>query len=83
MLLVHSNHRANHITLTIWINQGKQLMYIAIGIPEREDGITIAFLYRADFIALHSRVLSVDILQDIRVDKNMVKGSIEDRALCL
>ena len=83
MLLVHPNHRTNHITLTIWINQRKQLMYIAIGIPQREDRITVALLHRSNLITLHSRVLSVDILQDIWVDKDVIKSCIEDRALCL
>ena len=83
MLLVHPNHRTNHITLTIWINQRKQLMHITIGIPQRKDRITIALLHRSNLITLHGRVLSVDILQDIWVDKNMIKSSIEDRALCL
>ena len=83
MLLVHPNHRTNHITLTIWINQRKQLMHIAIGIPQREDRITIALLHRSNLITLHGRVLSVDILQDIWVDKDVIKSCIEDRALCL
>ena len=58
-------------------------MHIAIGIPQREDRITIALLHRANLITLHGRVLSVDILQDIWVDKDVIKSCIEDRALCL
>ena len=58
-------------------------MHIAIGIPQREDRITIALLHRSNLITLHGGVLSVDILQDIWVDKDVIKSCIEDGALCL
>ena len=62
VFVVHGNHRADHVALPVRIDECQQLMHVAVGVPQREDRISVPLLHRADVVALHGRVLSVDIL---------------------
>ena len=55
-------------------------MNVTVRIPKRENSVTVSICSQY-FITLHSRVLPVDILQDIGMYQRMVKGSIKDSFL--
>ena len=57
-------------------------MHVAVGIPQRVDGVAVV-LRLARLEAAHHRVLAVDILQNIGVDEQVVECGIEDRTLLL
>ena len=57
-------------------------MHVAVGIPERVDGVAVV-LRLARLEATHHRIFAVDILQDIGMDEQVVERGVEDRTLLL
>ena len=80
MFTIHIKHCTHHFHLTFRVNQGQQLMNITVGIPKRKYGITITFGCQ-DFITFHCRIFSVYILQNIRMNQQMIKRCIKHSLL--
>ena len=55
-------------------------MQIAIGVPQREHGValTLGGLY---VVALHCRILAVDVVKHIWMDEHMIQCGVEDGLL--
>ena len=71
-LLGHRHHRMQHIALTLRIYQRKQLMQIAIGIPQREYRISLIAHSHPHIATLHRGVLAIDIAEQIGVQQGVV-----------
>ena len=77
MFAIHIQHGTYHFNLTFRIYQCKQLMHIAIRIPKREHGIAVALCCQ-NTVTFHRRILAVYILQNIRMNQQMIQGRIKD-----
>ena len=80
MFTIHIQHGAYHLHLAFRINQCQQLVNIAIRIPKRKYRIAVS-LCRHNLIAFHCRIFSVDILQDIRMNQQMIECRIKHSLL--
>ena len=58
-------------------------MDVAVGVPKRENRVTVAVRDARLARALHERILAVDVAQEVGVDQRMVKRRVEDRPLLL
>ena len=76
MLAIHVEHRAYHFDLPLGINQRQQLMYVPVRVPKRIHRVSVAFRCQ-NFIAFHCRIPAVDILQNIRMNEQVVKCRVE------
>ena len=72
MLAIHVYHGANHVALAVGINQSKQLVHVAIGVPQRKHGVTVAFAYGFHLARFKCWVLPVNVLQDVGVQQSVV-----------
>ena len=80
MFTIHIQHGAYHLHLAFRINQCQQLVNIAIRIPKRKYCIAVS-LCRHNLIAFHCRIFSVGILQDIRMNQQMIECRIKHSLL--
>ena len=78
--LVHAEHGIDHVHLTVREDESVEDMDVAVGVPQRKDRIAVSISH-ADAVALHHRILAIDILQDVGVYLQMIHGRIEDRLL--
>ena len=79
-LLIHIYHRAYHLLLLVGEEQGLELRKVAVGVPQGEHGVAVGGCLKR-LVALHTRILAVDILQDVGMYLRVVKGCIEHAAL--
>ena len=56
-------------------------MQVAVGVPQREHRVAVAFVLRKHAVALHSRILSVDILEDVGMDERVIECRVENGLL--
>ena len=77
MFAVHVEHGAHHLQLPFGIYQRKKLVHIAVSVPQRKDGITVA-LGSQNLITLHSGIFPVHILQDIGMYQRMIECRIKN-----
>ncbi len=77
---VHAEHRVEHVALPFGIDEGEELVDVAIRIPEGEHGVAVA-VGREYAVALHSGILPVHILQHVGMDEQMVEPGVEHAAL--
>ena len=82
MFAVHVEHGAHHLQLPFGIYQRKKLVHIAVSVPQRKDGITVA-LGSQNLITLHSGIFPVHILQDIGMYQRMIECRIKNGFLFL
>ena len=75
-LLIHAYHGAQHVGLTLGVNERQQLMQVAVCVPEREYCIAcvVALAYAG---ALHLGVLAVDVAYSTWVYERMVECRVE------
>ena len=82
MFTIHIEHGTYHFHLTFGINQSQKLMYVTICIPQREYSISGTFRCQ-NLIALHSRIFTIYILQNVRMNQQMIKCRIKNCFLCI
>ena len=82
VFLVHAHHGPDHVHLTFRINQGHQLMDVAVRVPQREYRIAV-MRSGQDGIAFHHRILAVHVLQDVRMNHGVIQSGVEDTLLFL
>src|SRR5690349_14465900 len=80
-LLELTDKSVDEIRRTLLIDQRKQGMLGAVGIPEREYRIVIELAFRAVDMVVPAAVAVVDIRIDIRGAHAVIQGAVEDRAL--
>ena len=78
--LIHVDHGADDVKLLFGIEQRHQCADIAVGVPERKDRIAVS-VRMADFQAFHHRIFAIHVLDDVRMDQQVVHGSIENRLI--
>ena len=78
--LVHVDHGADDVELFFGIEQCHQCADIAVGVPERKDRIAVS-VRMADFQAFHHRIFAIHVLDDVRMDQQVVHGGIENRLI--
>ena len=71
-LAIHVYHRAHHVNLAVGVEQGLELVQVAVSVPKRVDGV-----------ALHRGVLAVHVLQDARLELCVVERGVEHALLRL
>ena len=67
VLAVHGEHRIQHIGLHVGPQQRDELVQVAVGVPKRKHGIAVA-AGAANAVRLHHRILSVAVLENVRMD---------------
>ena len=76
------HQRLNHLTLSLWIEDGQQRMQGAEGVPNREIGVVGEVLRRFDGASpTESGVVAVYVAEGSWQQQGMIEGGIEDAPL--
>ena len=81
-LAIHVYHRAHHVNLAVGVEQGLELVQVAVSVPKRVDGVARA-IGVANAVALHRGILAVHVLQDARLELGVVERGVEHALLRL
>ena len=81
-LAIDAHHGAQHILLAVGIEEGDELVRTAVSVPEGEDGVAVV-VGLANLIAFHHGIFTVDVLENVGMDEEVVESRVEHAFLLL